>query len=701
MPRAIHSLCPSCGKPLRVPAELVNQAVRCRHCGKVIRAQKKKKTSAQPSSAGAPDRAGDRLETSDALTELAATEDGSQTVPLADADPIFRTREYLRRSRRNKWIALFLIGATALAAAAGFLYRERLRLLAAEWQQFAEDRESDPDGAPPKDPKSETHVSAVQPFPRRALAICINNYLYANPVSYGEPGHNVHSLMERLSDAFRIAPSQVFELSDAVPAATPDTARAPSAKKAVKPKNGLALPKARPPLKSIIEQTITRFLETSRAQDRILIVFCGHALVVENEAYLVPLEGELTNKATLIPFTWVYDQMRKCPARQKVLIVDTCRLDPTRGLERPGSGPMPARLAEILTEPPEGVQVWSSCTTGQYGHELDGTSVFLEKLQESLTQAVSKKTQEARDSFPLELVTKAVSQATSSQVKAELKVEQTPRLKGNEAAEGTPPDPGEREPEKIEVPTPSAEQGATATRSDIEGILREIEIPPIKLIREQTAPLLIGALIPFPARTMEPYKADKVSISEVEAAAEKYPLRVSILRVVKQLNDEFSPEKAAVSFRESFSGGKSDQIKAEILKEQTKPARVLLDLQESLDQLRNAGGKRDQEKSKRWQAHYDYVLAQLLARIAYVSEYNLMLGKIRKDELPELTPNVHSGYRLCSQEKLQSSKEVRDLAVESRKILMKLAEDHRGTPWEILAKRAQLTFLGLRWEPTR
>jgi hypothetical protein len=200
---------------------------------------------------------------------------------------------------------------------------------------------------------------------------------------------------------------------------------------------------------------------------------------------------------------------------------------------------------------------------------------------------------------------------------------------------------------------------------------------------------------------MTPYRADYRSVAELEKQPEKFPLRSAVLKVVKQLNEEFSPEQAAVSFRESFAGVKSDRIKAEILREQTKPARVLLDLQEAAEELRKAGEHRKQEPSKRWQAHYDYVLAQLLARIAYVSEYNLMLGKIRKDELPELTVGVHSGYRLSSQEKMQSGKEIKDLAAESRKILAKLAIEHRGTPWEVLAKRAQVAFPGLRWEPTR
>src|SRR5262249_52682370 len=149
------------------------------------------------------------------------------------------------------------------------------------------------------------------------------------------------------------------------------------------------------------------------------------------------------------------------------------------------------------------------------------------------------------------------------------------------------------------------------------------------------------------------------------------------------------------SLREHFQGGNNEKIKAAIFQEQKKPARILAELTERIDELRKAGAQRSQEPSPRWQAHYDYVLAEVLARTAYVSEYNLMLGKIRKDELPELQPKVHTGWRLASSEKLQSPKDIKDLAAESQKLFAKVIHDHPGTPWEVLAKRERLTALGL------
>ena len=111
-------------------------------------------------------------------------------------------------------------------------------------------------------------------------------------------------------EKLRVPPDQIYVLSDAVYGK-----------------------EARPPVKPIIEQTVERFLATCRRQDRIVLVFVGHAVEIDDEPYLVPLEGELTAKETLIPLKWLYDRLATCPARQKVLVMDVCREDTARGNE--------------------------------------------------------------------------------------------------------------------------------------------------------------------------------------------------------------------------------------------------------------------------------------------------------------------------------------------------------------------------------
>jgi hypothetical protein len=176
------------------------------------------------------------------------------------------------------------------------------------------------------------------------------------------------------------------------------------------------------------------------------------------------------------------------------------------------------------------------------------------------------------------------------------------------------------------------------------------------------------------------------------------PLKQAVLKAVRVLKDP----RMTKAFEERFVGrGDNARIKEQILKRQREPAVIQADLEDALAELQDAGKARDKEKSRRWQANYDYVLARLESRIAYVHEYNYMLAQIRKDALPPRDPAVHSGWRLASQEKLQSGGEAKKKAADARKMLAKLAQEHRGTPWEILAKRDALTALGLEWQPTR
>src|SRR5262249_36928828 len=238
-----------------------------------------------------------------------------------------------------------------------------------------------------------------KPPPPPPLPTNANNYLYFNPTNPGVPGknsHSIHVLIDKLNVGLRIPLTQVVELSDTAPT------------------------EPRPPLKPLIEQTVTDFLNTSRAQDRVLVFFLGHYVEVGDEVFLVPLEGERENKETLIPLTWLYEKLAACKARQKVLVLDVCRFNPARGLERPGSGPvadakmegaMGAKLDAVLQAPPVGVQVWSSCVAEQYSYEYDyfNNGVFVEELFNALAKGLDGVIQRPEEPLPLSRLVNAVN----------------------------------------------------------------------------------------------------------------------------------------------------------------------------------------------------------------------------------------------------------------------------------------------------
>jgi hypothetical protein len=128
-------------------------------------------------------------------------------------------------------------------------------------------------------------------------------------------------------------------------------------------------------------------------------------------------------------------------------------------------------------------------------------------------------------------------------------------------------------------------------------------------------------------------------------------------------------------------------------------SRMFVNLQEALDDLKKSEEMKDAE-SKRWQANYDFIRARLEAQIAYLYEYQSMLGQMRK-ELPPLDPKIHGGWKLAATAKLQGDSTGKKLAKESSKTMETLVKNTAGSPWEVLAKREKFTTLGLEWQAAK
>src|SRR5262249_44895092 len=105
------------------------------------------------------------------------------------------------------------------------------------------------------------------------------------------------------------------------------------------------------------------------------------------------------------------------------------------------------------------------------------------------------------------------------------------------------------------------------------------------------------------------------------------------------------------------------------------------------------------DEPKRWQATYDYVVARIDAQLAYLKEYEAVLGQIQKGMTPPDT-NVYKHWRLASQrDPTTGDSEGKKFATDARKKLDKIIEAYPDTPWAIMAKRDRSSALGLEWQP--
>ncbi|MGH7169934.1 MAG: hypothetical protein ACRELG_06630, partial [Gemmataceae bacterium] len=479
MSQLVQSACPGCKNLLRIPSEWLHQPMRCKHCGMVMQDKRyvafsRMASTARPTPSHPTPPPATRKEqvTTAPVAKLVAPLAGITTsaplaVPVARpangspfADLRMEEQETAPRTARSPrrrgggWKGpLFAFTVFVIAGFVAYLNWERLAaLLPADDNPVARNSRDDaavseqpkktratphpstpkrkdksPSGKAPKKYKPPQKDPSKKPprndtvrnnpprrpsprpsgglFPRRALLISVHDYLYANPIQNGVPGTNANNFIDALNLGLHIPLNQIAHLSD-------------DASQKYEP---------RAPTKTVIEQTLTKFLDTSRPQDRIMVFFIGHSVELD-DVYLAPIEGELDRADSLIPLKWFYEQLAKCKARQKVLVLDVNRFNRAFGQERPGGEEMGPKLDAMLKAPPPGVQVWSSCIAKQRSFASDDfpMGIFLDSMLMALRQGGNGKIQNVEDAMSIDRYVDRVNQMMKDDL-SKRKLEQVSR----------------------------------------------------------------------------------------------------------------------------------------------------------------------------------------------------------------------------------------------------------------------------------
>jgi len=764
MATVVQAKCPHCHKVLRIPSDWLTQMMRCKHCGQTIQPRKidasvrpatppptpaknvpagynhpplpqgavrpaaappppaanRTPVPPAPKAAPAPPLASPVKAAAPAAPvapPIAPAAQGHATAPGGDLFGDLDVSEPIRspRGRRRKQgsqlpvILVLLVLAIGISLGAYFAWPMISASLNSGNKAVAENgktKEEEPSRTTSKDPGKNTDPGKnpnpgnkteelVSGFPRRAMIVSVHNYVFANPTHAGMPtpgSRNITALKAALTKGLKIPNNQILHLSD-------------TAEKG----------KVRTPLKSVIQEGITSFLESCRAQDRILLFFVGHCTEIGEEVYLMPIEGELETAETVIPLKWFYAQMEKCKARQKVFVVDVARYNPTEGRERPGGEPLGAKFEAALQKPPPGVQVWSACSVEQQSYETDEypMGLFLGTLYDTIAplqpgKGYQGKIQRHNDLFPLEALTEMINRGMEAELKP-LKVPQVCKLYGKDRDNGAEYNPKEDPPPAPTLPKPPDRSINPKSQQLVKTVLDEIGTPPVKVSRLDNS-LHFELLPPFPEANLDQYaptpppEGSKLRMAIMKARAILWAVAADAKQLPEPFNSEVRKFKDDLKvdlkvLRDGYRAPTNEnQFKAGVLNDERAIAVLLDELMEAEKDLMAAGEDKEKE-SKRWQANYDFMLARLQAQIAYLFEYQSMLGQIRKD-FPPREPG-QGGWKLASQVKLIGDSNGKRRAKKSGETLDKMIKDYAGTPWEILAKREKLTALGLDWKGTR
>lgn len=514
-------------------------------------------------------------------------------------------------------------------------------------------------------------------LPRRMLVVQVHHYLYLSPLTT-PPAANNREAIDRLAASLHVPTwltnNQLFVLSEDVLA-----------------------PENRLPTRGAIAAGLRGFCDTSRPQDRILIYFRGHAIEKGGKAYFAPVEAEPDDVATLIPVADVYEMLKACKATQKVVVWDVCPRNPNLWSLRPGMPAMSPELFVALLSVPtgSGVQAVTPCLPGEFSLEyltprgeagsLPG-SVLFDALRKAIDGVDGDKRADPAYPIPIIDAFPALEKYVASAATA-LNARQTPKLHGNLSPALAPVSPNESFPGGVHFPIPRY-----TAANDARAILQELKLPPI-FVGEAVDPL---PLLPYDSALLKPYLPD-VPLEDIPKDADKYPLRLAVLHALQTLRDAAEPliGKAITTVKSPVNDAYKNTIKTA----QDPLAVATSNLELELKALEEARKYRDKE-TRRWQAHYDYVLGQVQLRLAAMNEYNMALGNIRTEQLPEL-PEGATGWRLRASDSMLNRKDVQELAEAARKTLREAAAANKGTPWEVLAKKALSTPTGLKWEPMR
>ena len=505
------------------------------------------------------------------------------------------------------------------------------------------------------------------PFPRRLLFVQVSDYPYLNPLTHATTGgtDRTRDAASRFAMALRVPTTkdndQLFLVSDVADAIYPT--------------------------KDAFTKALDGFCATTRAQDRVVIYFGCHAIEKDGKAFLIPIDGDPAAPATLLPVADVYAKLKDLKAAQKVVIWDVCRHNPERVRARRDPGPMTPALFKALTAAPEGVQVLVSSSAGEHATEsaaprnvlaLPG-SVYFEALRQAVADDRAANPKAAPgDEIPVEALHKAAVKAVAAATKG-----QTPASAGSAVKQPAMYDAKEAPAKRFEPPA------APKVLPEAKAILDELALPP--LVPGDT-PL---ARYPFAEAALKGYEAD-VSTDEILQNKEKYPLRAATLHALDTIRD-----RARLEGKEqapaTLSAPINDRTKQTVKKVQEAVALTIITLELEVLRLEVVADKRAKE-TKRWQAHYDYTLAELRLRIGALNEYNKALGNVVTEAMPDLSAGA-TGWRLVPSAKIEGRKDVQKMFAEADEGFANLAADHKGTPWEVLAKRSRATLPGVRWEP--
>ncbi len=181
------------------------------------------------------------------------------------------------------------------------------------------------------------------------------------------------------------------------------------------------------PVKAHILYELEALLDGMNPEDTLVVALSGHGVHFKGEptGYFCPSDAVVANKSSLIAMEGkgsLFEMLRACKARQKLLIVNACRNDPTLDIAQ-AANRMPLDDAEP-EEVPEGIAAIYSCKPGQKSYYDPDRKISF--FYDHLIRAWKGEYSPGAERLDLEEVLRKVVEQTRLDVNRTLQVKQVP-----------------------------------------------------------------------------------------------------------------------------------------------------------------------------------------------------------------------------------------------------------------------------------
>ncbi len=209
------------------------------------------------------------------------------------------------------------------------------------------------------------------------------------------------------------------------------------------------------------------------------------------------------------------------------------------------------------------------------------------------------------------------------------------------------------------------------------------------LLPSVEAELIGGEKIRYDRAVMREYVPDLRSRQEILAGAQRRPLHKLIWKIVHDLSPQRPEVARMMDLRKNFPGDTS-AFRRQVQKAGSRAQAYQAGLERAIEALEAQQPAREREKSRRWQANYDLLLAQVMAYAARVHLYRAALDDGLK-RLIVTPPRRASGEQLTGW-RLQATSDVpvdgaaAAMLDRARRQYLAVIDRHAGTPWAARAE---------------